>query len=197
MTPETGRTTGLLGRMMAGDEQARNDLIAYAGDRLQALTRYMLDRFPGVRDHMQTGDVLNNVLIRLMKALAEIAVPSSSAHWWNIANQHIRWELLGLARYYKGQNGLGANQQPDSGEALDRTPDPSGGPSTLDGWTHFHESVERLPDAERETFGLIWYAGLTHEEAAAQLGISLSTLKRRWQSARMLLDEAMNGEVLT
>jgi RNA polymerase sigma-70 factor (ECF subfamily) len=53
--------------------------------------------------------------------------------------------------------------------------------------------VDRLPDDERETFQLIWYQGLTQAEVAALVDVSLRTVKRRWQSARLhlsaLLDE--------
>src|SRR5579884_634683 len=99
---EDAEETQLLERMRAGDMRARDALIALAGERLLALTRYMLRRYPSVRRHEQTDDVLQNVLVRLMRALREMPVPESSRHWWNIATQHIRWELLELARRYGG-----------------------------------------------------------------------------------------------
>jgi DNA-directed RNA polymerase specialized sigma24 family protein len=48
-----------------------------------------------------------------------------------------------------------------------------------------------LPDQERELFGLLWYEGLTQEEAANVLGASLRTVKRWWQSARLKLADAL------
>jgi len=50
-------------------------------------------------------------------------------------------------------------------------------------WSEFHEHVEKLPDDEREVMDLLWYQGLTQEEAAAVLKVSDRTVKRRWQSA--------------
>ena len=44
-----------------------------------------------------------------------------------------------------------------------------------------------FPAEEREVFGLLWYDGLTQEEAAAVLETSVRTIKRRWQSARFLI----------
>jgi DNA-directed RNA polymerase specialized sigma24 family protein len=41
---------------------------------------------------------------------------------------------------------------------------------------------------------LLWYEGLTQPEAATVLGVSLKTVKRRWQDARLFLFEAMKGE---
>jgi hypothetical protein len=58
--------------------------------------------------------------------------------------------------------------------------DSSGEPSNLAEWTEFHERVEALPEAEREVVGLLWYEGVSQEEAAALLGVSLRTVKRRW-----------------
>lgn len=56
------------------------------------------------------------------------------------------------------------------------------------------EQVDKLPDEEREVFGLLWYEGLTQPEAASVLNVSLKTVKRRWQSARLLLHRAMRGQ---
>jgi RNA polymerase sigma-70 factor (ECF subfamily) len=47
--------------------------------------------------------------------------------------------------------------------------------------------VDSLPDEEREVVQLLWYEGLRQPEAAVVLGISLATLKRRWQVARLRL----------
>ena len=54
--------------------------------------------------------------------------------------------------------------------------------------------VEKLTDEQREVFDLLWYEGLTQPEAATILGVSLKTVKRRWQDARLFLFEAMRGE---
>ena len=39
----------------------------------------------------------------------------------------------------------------------------------------------------------LYYGGLTQEEAARVLGISVRTLKRRWHSARLTLYEALTS----
>jgi RNA polymerase sigma-70 factor (ECF subfamily) len=49
-----------------------------------------------------------------------------------------------------------------------------------------------LPDEEREVVNLLFYGGLTQQEAARVLGVSLRTVKRRWQSARCRLYEKLN-----
>ena len=60
----------------------------------------------------------------------------------------------------------------------------------------FHEAVERLPAEERDVFGLLWYQGMTHAQAAEVLGVATKTVQRRWASARLLLQDALDGENL-
>jgi RNA polymerase sigma-70 factor (ECF subfamily) len=50
-----------------------------------------------------------------------------------------------------------------------------------------------LPDEEREVVNLLWYDELTQEEVATVLNVSLRTVKRRWQSARLKLAEALGS----
>jgi RNA polymerase sigma factor (sigma-70 family) len=68
-------------------------------------------------------------------------------------------------------------------------------PSELAAWSEFHERAGQLPDEEREVFDLLWYQGLMQEEAAQLLGVSERTVKRRWQSARLQLFEALGGNL--
>lgn len=55
--------------------------------------------------------------------------------------------------------------------------------------------MEGLPEEEREIFDLLWYQGLTQAEAANLLNISDRTVKRRWQSARLLLHDRLGGQL--
>ncbi|MBL8798147.1 MAG: helix-turn-helix domain-containing protein, partial [Planctomycetia bacterium] len=43
-------------------------------------------------------------------------------------------------------------------------------------------------------FDLLFYQGLSQAEAAALLNVSERTVKRRWQSARLQLHDALGGE---
>ena len=66
-------------------------------------------------------------------------------------------------------------------------------PQHLAVWEEFHERAAALPDEEGAVFDLIWYNGLSQAEAAEVLNVSLSTVKRRWQAARLRLIEAFGG----
>jgi RNA polymerase sigma-70 factor (ECF subfamily) len=187
-------TAALIDRLRAGDPHARDALIAHTGERLRRLARRMLRGYPHVGRWEQTDDVLQGALLRLCRAV-EAAPPESARHFYNLATLQIRRELLDLADRYQGPHGAGANHHTDpTGGAVAGRAAACDGPETVAEWAEFHRHVERLPAEEREVFDLVWYEGLTQEDAAAVLGVSLRTLKRRWQAARLALGRAFGGE---
>jgi RNA polymerase sigma-70 factor (ECF subfamily) len=108
MTDPAGDTTHLLHQLNAGNEMARNDLFHHACKRLRCLTREMLRVYPGVRSWEETGDILQNALIRLDRATSEVPLDPSQ-HFWNLAALQVRRELIDLARRHLGREGHGAN----------------------------------------------------------------------------------------
>jgi RNA polymerase sigma-70 factor (ECF subfamily) len=75
--------------------------------RLERLARKMLRRFPGVHRWAETGDVLQNALLRLLRALQEVR-PESVRGFFGLVAEQMRRELLDLARHFCGPQGLGA-----------------------------------------------------------------------------------------
>ena len=162
----------------------------------------MLKGYPNVRRWEQTDDVLQNAALRLHRTLQQLPV-GTARDFFRLAALHIRRELLDLARHHYGPQGQGAHhashaQAPGgSGEGpapADRA-DLTHEPVRLATWSAFHEQVAALPDEEREVFDLLWYQGLTQAEAAELLHVNVRTIKRRWLSARMKLQDALQGEV--
>ncbi len=98
-----------------------------------------------------------------------------------------------MARHYYGAEGLGARHHTDGGKAVGAKSDDHLKPENLENWADFHEQVERLPDDQREVVNLLWYEGLSQPEAASVLGVSLATVKRRWQAARLVLYEKLTA----
>jgi RNA polymerase sigma factor (sigma-70 family) len=194
-----GQTTeagDLLHRLRAGDDSARDRLIALALGRFVALARAMLRRYPHVRRWEETDDLLQAALMRLHRGLAVVR-PEDVPHFDNLAATQIRRELIDLARSYHGPEGVGANHHTDGidpGGRLARAADESGQPESLEEWTAFHEAVGRLPEEERQVTGLLWYRGLTHAQAAEALGVATKTVQRRWASARLMIRDALDGE---
>lgn len=179
-----------------GDESAKEALLHHACDRLLRLTRKMFHGYPNLRRWEQTDDVFQNAMVRLHRALAEVKV-ESVRHFFNLAAVQVRRELLDLAKHHFGPEGDGANHHTDGipaeeigGSLHDRAEEPD----DLSAWSGFHAHVEKLPDDEKEVVNLLYYEGLTQDEAARVMGISMRTLKRRWQSAKLKLHEELNRD---
>ena len=57
----------------------------------------------------------------------------------------------------------------------------------MDRWICFNDLIDTLPAEEREVVDLQFVHSMTQEEVSELLGISISTVKRRWISARLKL----------
>jgi RNA polymerase sigma-70 factor (ECF subfamily) len=187
-----------LDKMRAGDAAARDELLRRAGGRLERLTRKMLRDFPGVKRWEQTDDVLQNALVRLLRALKEIE-PASVREFLALTALQIRRELVDLARHYGGPLGPGAHHATRAGlenpeRPLEEKPDPAPEAGVLDGWHEFHSQVDRLPAPEREVVDLLFYQGLPQAEAAALLKVTVRTVQRRWQAALLELHGNLKGQ---
>lgn len=185
---------GLIDLANTGDPKAKVLLLDHACERLLKLTRRMFRGYPGLRRWEQTADVFQNSLIRLHRALAEVEL-QSVRHFFNLAAVQIRRELLDLKKHHFGLEGRATHHHTDH-----QPPDEAGGslsqksdePDDLTLWAEFHEAVNELPDELREIVDLLYYEGLNQEEAAEVLDVSLRTLKRRWQNAKVLLHKKLN-----
>jgi RNA polymerase sigma-70 factor (ECF subfamily) len=188
-------------RLRAGDDQAREQLLNCACERLTRLTHKMLKRFGRVKRWEQTDDVVQNALLRLYRSLADVQ-PASAVEFYRLAALNIRRELLDLAKHYYGRRGLGANYA-----SVDKGPDQGGTGlayeqpaaaddlSQLEAWAAFHDQVERLPAEEKEVLDLLWYQELSQAEAAALLQITERTVRRRWASARWMLYQCLRDRL--
>ena len=164
----------LIDLALRGDSSARESLLHHACDRLLRLTRKMFHGYPNLRRWEQTDDVFQNAMVRLHRALAEVQV-ESVRHFFNLAAVQVRRELLDLAKHHYGPESGGANHHTDGIPA-----DDGGGslhekatePGDLQEWSGFHALVEKVPADEQEIINLLFYEGLTQEEAARVLGIS-------------------------
>jgi RNA polymerase sigma-70 factor (ECF subfamily) len=194
----TAQLHGWLDRVQAGDLAAREELLRAFGNRLERLARKMLRRFPGVRRWVQTDDVLQSAVLRLLRALQEVR-PESTRDFFRLAAEQMRRELLDLARHYYGPHGQGAHHAShgsgDGGSTpAHEPPDPADDPDELERWCAFHREVEGLPAEEREVVGLIFYHGWKQADVAELFGVSERTVRRRWEAALAKLHHILTDE---
>jgi RNA polymerase sigma-70 factor (ECF subfamily) len=191
--PSTHQLEAWLVRAHGGDAAAWNQLLRQSEGRLRVLASRLLLGFPRVRRYEDTDDVLQNAVVRLVRAVEEVK-PRDLRDFLGLASLQIRRELLDLARHYFGPHGHGANVDSVGAGHAFQPAAASSDAAELEQWTELHRRVGELPDLERETFDLLYYQGLPQAETAAILGVSIRTVQRRWQSALLLLHEEITSE---
>jgi RNA polymerase sigma factor (sigma-70 family) len=189
------RTTAVIQRFLdelQGDAQAApviRDLLARAVDRLRHLCGALLHRsYPRLTHpplNLETDELVGGVVAGLITALQKVH-PQTVRQFFALANQHMRWQLNDLARLLDERPRLAAVSEsgvvalPDSAESI-----------LSQDARRMLLAIEGLPEEDREVFELIRIQGLTHVETAAVVGVSVKTVQRRLNRARLLLAEVL------
>jgi len=164
-------------------------LLDRATGRLQMLcTRLLFRSYPRLTQpplNLQADELLGGVVARLLKSLRAIH-PQTVRQFFALANQHIRWELNDLARRLDEAPRM--TELPDAAisplESSDSVLSPTG--------RRMLEAIEKLPEEEKEVFGLIRIQGLTQAESATILGVSAKTVQRRLNRSLVLLADELS-----
>jgi RNA polymerase sigma factor (sigma-70 family) len=170
----------LVARIQAGEAAALNELFERTAGRLQRLARAMLRRYPQVRQHEQTADVVQEAALSLVGALRQLSF-SSMREFHGLAAEHVRRRLLDLQRRY-GQ----PHRQP---EALEEVAAPAD--DELEQWAALHEAAAKLPADLRDVFCLRFYHGWGLSDIASLLEVSTRTVTRMWFRAQLVLSEQL------
>jgi RNA polymerase sigma factor (sigma-70 family) len=189
------RTTAVIERYLvslAGDAPADpvvRALLDRAVGRLRVLCASLLYRsFPRLTHpplNLETDELLDAVVERLLKAMREVR-PGTVRQFFALANQHMRWELNDLARRL--------DERPfdvELREGLVPSAQSSGSALSPDG-RRILEAIEKLPEDEREVFGLVRIQGMTQTETAEILDISTKTVQRRLNRSLVLLAKQLD-----
>jgi len=135
--------------------------------------------------NLQPDELLSAVVERLLKAMRS-AGPRTVRQFFALVNQHMRWELNDLARRLDERPAV-----VELNEGLVPAPPTSDSALTPNG-RRMLEAIDRLPEEEREVFGLVRVQGMTHAEAAEVLGVSAKTVQRRLNRSLLLLAKALD-----
>jgi RNA polymerase sigma factor (TIGR02999 family) len=173
--------TDLLRRWSAGDARARDQLIPLVYPRLRELAHRRLRLAPTERS-LNTTDLVHEAYLRLVDA-PRVDL-NDRAHFLALASQVMRNLLVDRARTRLAAKRGGGEPAIELDEALWVSDE------NLETITELDDALTRLQGfspRQRELLQHRYFGGLSLEESAMALGISLATAKRELRSARAWL----------
>lgn len=190
MGTDPSEVTGLLRRWSAGDEHARDQLIPLVYERLRALAHKRLRGAPA-EISLDTTGLVHEAYIRLVDA-PRVDLPNR-AHFLALASEVMRNLLVDRARARLAAKRGGGETPLELDEMLLVADE------KLDSLVELDEALTRLQAVSPRQAQLLqhrYFGGLTLEESAAAVGISLATAKRELRSARAWLALELDGETV-
>lgn len=196
---DTAPVSQMLASLASGDPSARDRLVEAWSGRLRHLTHKLLRHYPGVRRYDDTDDVFQGAIMRLHRALGEMALAGESPRsMMALGATQIHRELVDLARRYATaasyQANHGTNVFPEEDGVRHFVDEAAAMEDPLDRWERFHATVERLPPEPKEVFRLVWYLGADQKTIAGVMGCSERSVKNYWRQAREAVKAALDGE---
>jgi RNA polymerase sigma factor (TIGR02999 family) len=172
--------SALLGKWRAGDQEALHALIPLVYEELRRIAQYHLRQERP--DHtLQSTALVHEAYLRLMKrAPAEV---ENRPHFLAVASRLMRQVLVDHARAHrtaKRGGGLKLELQDAMAEQKTQNVDLIALDNALD-------ELARLDPQQCKIVEMRFFGGLSIEDTAEVLGISRTTVKREWATARAWL----------
>ncbi len=166
----------LLRRFLGRDPSAESAFAALVARHGRMVHRVCLDVLGDPHD---AQDAAQATFLVLARRASTIARPEALAAWLHGTARRIAGRTLrdAIRRRKHERKGL---------EAAARSPGPARD------WSDLHEEIDRLPARYREPIVLCDLAGLSHDQAASQLGAPLRTLQTRLYRGR----EQLKGRLI-
>jgi RNA polymerase sigma factor (sigma-70 family) len=165
------------------------ELLERAASRLRLLCGTLLYRsYPRLTQpplNLETDEMLGGVVAGLLTAMQKVR-PQTVRQFFGLATQHMRWQLNDLARRLDNQPAVGAITDGDIA-----APPASSGSGLNSNALRMLAAIEGLPEDEREIFDLIRIQGLSYAETAKIVDVSVKTVQRRLNRARLLLAQRL------
>lgn len=183
--------TGLLIAWQQGDQGALDTLLPIVYSELRNLAHRQMRAEWGGPATLQTTALINEAYVRLVDG-AKVRC-QSRAHFYALCARLMRRILVDGARARRAEK-RGGNDRPMALDDDRQGPVPARDEEVL----ALHEALERLAKADARKAGVVelrYFGGLTVEETAEALGLSVKTVVRDWSVARKWLRfELRTGE---
>ena len=180
--------TRLLRRWSEGDADAFDRLVPIVYDRLRELARQRLRGAPGAT--LDTTGLVHEAYLKLADA-PQVTIRDRS-HFLTLASRVMRNLLTDHARARRAAKRGGGEEVLGLVEEAAWMPD-----DDLDAVTALDDALRRLEALDARQSRILeqrYFGGLSLEETAEALGVSLATVKRELRSARAWLAAEMVAE---
>jgi RNA polymerase sigma factor (TIGR02999 family) len=180
--------TRLLRAWSSGDSEALNALTPLVYEELHRRAHWHMRREnPG--HTLQTTALVNEAYLRLVD-MRQVSW-RDRAHFFALASRVIRHVLVDAARS-RGSLKRGADASPESlDENLPVSENP---PADIIALDDALRTLSTIDERKSQVVELRFFGGLTVEEAAEVLGVSVETVKRDWKLAKAWLRRELRRE---
>lgn len=187
----SNQVTELLVRWRGGDKAALDDLLPLVYSELRRIARHYLNQERS--DHtLQSTALVHEAYVRLAKQ--QLPEWQNRAHFFAVAAQLMRQILVDHARGHRASKRGGDAYKIALNEAEERAQPVDVDIVALD------DALKTLADLDVQQSRVVelkFFGGLSIEETAEVLGISASTVKRDWITARAWLHRELERGATT
>ncbi|MGH6950532.1 MAG: sigma-70 family RNA polymerase sigma factor [Vitreimonas sp.] len=184
-TPPTHEITPLLLRWSRGDQSALDQLMPIVYEELRKLAHSYLRRERP--DHtLQPTALINEAYLRLVKQ--DFPEWQSRRHFYGVAAQLMRQVLVEYARSRAADKRGGAGQKFSLDEALTFSDEKAAELVALDDAL---VALAKFDERKVRIIELRYFGGLSLEETAAEIGVSIATIGHEMRLARAWLRREM------
>ncbi len=183
---ESPPVTQLLAAHRAGDAQALDRAFSFVYDDLKRAARVQLRR--GYSSTLNTTSLVNEAYLRLVQGSR--AAPTDRSHFLALAARAMRYIIIDYARQRGAakRGGAALHIELDDNEIAinDQVQQLLSLDEAMQALARLDERLVRMVECR-------FFTGLTEDETAEALGVSVSTVQRDWKRAKAWLREEMRN----
>jgi RNA polymerase sigma factor (TIGR02999 family) len=183
-----GMVTQMLRAMGQGDPRASADLLPVVYAELRKLAQARMARTPP-GNTLQPTALVHEAYLKLVGG--EDPGWDNRGHFFAAAAEAMRQILVDQARR-KGSQKRGGDRQREAYQEENLAIE-----TPFEDVLALNEAIEKLEREDERKARIVklkFFAGLTNEETAATLGVSVPTIEREWRFVRALLFSQLSGE---
>jgi RNA polymerase sigma factor (TIGR02999 family) len=178
--------TNLLVQLSDGNQTVVNEIFGLIYNELKGIAgNYLRDERDG--HTLQPTALVHEAYLKLIDQRS--VTWQNRAHFFGVAAQVMRRILVDYARARNAEKRFGKLDKLQLDENIDKAVEVSAELVALDDAL---KSLAKVDEQLAKLVELRYFGGLTFEEAAEVMGISLSTVKRHWKLARAWLYGELN-----